>query len=138
MSIEKQFSVHAVPSFKQRYENTTLLGMILNYGNVSKMLAYACSSTIEFIVIMSLRRMIVMICIHSYSATLKPMKKLFREVRIMKTLDHPNIVKLYEVIENEKCLFLVMEYASRGEIFDYLVANGRMKEKDVRAKFRQV
>lgn len=66
------------------------------------------------------------------------LQKLFREVRIMKTLDHPNIVKLYQVIETEKTLYLVMEYASGGEVFDYLVLHGRMKEKEARAKFRQI
>ncbi|XP_076097807.1 MAP/microtubule affinity-regulating kinase 3-like isoform X1 [Mytilus galloprovincialis] len=66
------------------------------------------------------------------------LQKLFREVRIMKMLDHPNIVKLFEVIQTEKTLYLVMEYASGGEVFDYLVAHGRMKEKEARAKFRQI
>ncbi|KAI2805142.1 MAP microtubule affinity-regulating kinase 1 [Blomia tropicalis] len=66
------------------------------------------------------------------------LQKLFREVRIMKMLDHPNIVKLYQVIETEKTLYLVMEYASGGEVFDYLVSHGRMKEKEARAKFRQI
>ncbi|CAC5383786.1 MARK [Mytilus coruscus] len=66
------------------------------------------------------------------------LQKLFREVRIMKMLDHPNIVKLFEVIQTEKTLYLVMEYASGGEVFDYLVAHGRMKEKEARSKFRQI
>uniref|UniRef100_A0A667ZMA9 MAP/microtubule affinity-regulating kinase 3 n=1 Tax=Myripristis murdjan TaxID=586833 RepID=A0A667ZMA9_9TELE len=66
------------------------------------------------------------------------LQKLFREVRIMKLLNHPNIVKLFEVIETDKTLYLVMEYASGGEVFDYLVAHGRMKEKEARAKFRQI
>uniref|UniRef100_A0A8C2HH30 non-specific serine/threonine protein kinase n=1 Tax=Cyprinus carpio TaxID=7962 RepID=A0A8C2HH30_CYPCA len=66
------------------------------------------------------------------------LQKLFREVRIMKLLNHPNIVKLFEVIETDKTLYLIMEYASGGEVFDYLVAHGRMKEKEARAKFRQI
>eukprot|EP01135_Chromosphaera_perkinsii_P007223 Nk52_evm31s745 gene=Nk52_evmTU31s745 len=64
--------------------------------------------------------------------------KIFREVRIMKMLDHPNIIKLYEVVDTPKSLYLIMEYASGGEVFDYLVAHGKMKEKEARIKFRQL
>jgi MAP/microtubule affinity-regulating kinase len=66
------------------------------------------------------------------------LEKLFREVSIMKILNHPNIVKLYEVIETEKTLYLVMEYINNGEVFEYLVKNGRMKENIARQKFRQI
>lgn len=66
----------------------------------------------------------------------KKLGKLHREVRIMKMLNHPNIVKLFEVIETKHTLFLVMEYVNGGELYDYLVAHGRMKEKDARIKFR--
>ncbi|ESO02651.1 hypothetical protein HELRODRAFT_66187 [Helobdella robusta] len=66
------------------------------------------------------------------------LQKLFREVKVMKCLNHPNIVKLYEVIQTERTVYLVMEYASGGEVFDFLVAHGKMKEKEARAKFRQI
>merc|ERR1712110_1138237 len=56
----------------------------------------------------------------------------------MKDLNHPNIVRLFEVIEEGNRLYIVMEYAPGGEVFDFLVAHGRMKEKDARVKFRQI
>lgn len=65
-------------------------------------------------------------------------QKLYREVRIMKLLNHPNIVRLFQVIESERTLYLIMEYASRGELFDHLVKNGRMRERDARVIFRQL
>ncbi|VUZ49578.1 unnamed protein product [Hymenolepis diminuta] len=66
------------------------------------------------------------------------LNKLFREVNVMKQLNHPNIVKLYEVIESDRHVYLVMEFAANGELFEYLASNGRMREKDARIKFRQI
>ena len=56
----------------------------------------------------------------------------------MKTLNHPHIARLYEVIDTPQEIFLIMEYAEGGELFDYLVSHGRMKEKDARRHFRQI
>ncbi|XP_041565551.1 MAP/microtubule affinity-regulating kinase 3-like [Drosophila elegans] len=66
------------------------------------------------------------------------MERLYREVEIMKLLNHPNIVRLFHVIESERTLYLVMEYASRGELFDHLVKKGRLQEADARVLFRQL
>ncbi|VDL98866.1 unnamed protein product [Schistocephalus solidus] len=52
--------------------------------------------------------------------------------------DSQSTVKLYEVIESERHVYLVMEFACNGELFEYLVSNGRMKEKEARVKFRQI
>ncbi|XP_055516567.1 serine/threonine-protein kinase SIK3 homolog isoform X1 [Leucoraja erinacea] len=66
------------------------------------------------------------------------LKKIFREVQIMKMLRHPHIIRLYQVMETDRMIYLVTEYASGGEIFDHLVAHGRMAEKEARKKFKQI
>lgn len=45
------------------------------------------------------------------------LKKTFREIAIMKRLRHPHIIRLYQVMETEKIIYLVTEYAPNGEIF---------------------
>uniref|UniRef100_A0AAR2L9B1 non-specific serine/threonine protein kinase n=1 Tax=Pygocentrus nattereri TaxID=42514 RepID=A0AAR2L9B1_PYGNA len=47
-------------------------------------------------------------------------------------------VFVFQVMETERMIYLVTEYASGGEIFDHLVAHGRMAEKDARRKFKQI
>ena len=59
-----------------------------------------------------------------------------REIHILKILRHPVVVQLYEIVETEKELYLIMEYARGGELFDYIVSHKRVREKDA-AKFLQ-
>ncbi|KAK9870851.1 hypothetical protein WA026_009814 [Henosepilachna vigintioctopunctata] len=66
------------------------------------------------------------------------LQKVYREVDIMKRLDHPHIVKLYQVMETKNMIYLVSEYASQGEIFEYIAKYGRMSEDQARLKFWQI
>lgn len=66
------------------------------------------------------------------------LQKVYREVDIMKRLDHPHIIKLYQVMETKNMIYLVSEYASQGEIFDYIARYGRMTEDQARSKFWQI
>lgn len=47
-------------------------------------------------------------------------ERVSREIHILKLIRHPNLIQLYEIIETPKYLFLVMEYCSGGELFDYI------------------
>lgn len=47
---------------------------------------------------------------------------------ILKQVDHPNIVKLYDIYEDEKYWFLVMELMMGGELFDQILQNERFTE----------
>ncbi|KAJ3165319.1 MAP microtubule affinity-regulating kinase 1 [Irineochytrium annulatum] len=66
------------------------------------------------------------------------LRNIHREAQIMRLLDHPNIIQLFEVMETKKELFLVLEYAAGGEVLDYIVAHGRLKEKEARRFIRQI
>ncbi|XP_027851338.2 serine/threonine-protein kinase SIK3-like [Aphis gossypii] len=66
------------------------------------------------------------------------LKKIFREIQIMSKLNHPHIVRLFQVMETEKMIYLVTEYAAGGEIFDFLVKKGRMDEPAACHIFKQI
>lgn len=68
----------------------------------------------------------------------RQVKRIQKEIRFLKLLNHPNIVKVYDVVETETHIFIVMEYAAGGELFDYIVAHKRVKEKEARVFFRQI
>ncbi|KAF6014537.1 hypothetical protein HII12_001361 [Brettanomyces bruxellensis] len=61
-----------------------------------------------------------------------------REIIIMKLLNHPNVLRLYDVWETEKALYLVLEYVEGGELFDLLVESGPLPERTAVAFFRQI
>ncbi|KAG0326813.1 hypothetical protein BG000_001226 [Podila horticola] len=61
-----------------------------------------------------------------------------REIAIMKLVNHPHVIRLYDVYETEQELFLVMEYVSGGELFEYLVNKGRLDESEALRFFQQI
>ena len=66
------------------------------------------------------------------------MQRVTREIDILKRIRHPNIIQLFEIIETPKQLFLITEYASGGELFDYIVKKQRLKEEEASKFFQQI
>ena len=60
------------------------------------------------------------------------------EARIMMEIDHPNIVKLFEVFEDEKYLYFVMEYLKGGNLHEHFIKHTKNKftESMIRVIFR--
>ena len=81
-------------------------------------------------------------CKHLSKLNIKNLEKFKREIEILKKMDHPNIIKLYEVFESERSLYLVMEECKGGEIFDKIIERIQAKqmysEKDAANIIQQV
>jgi 5'-AMP-activated protein kinase catalytic alpha subunit len=65
-------------------------------------------------------------------------ERVSREIHILKIVQHPCVVQLYEIIETPKKLYLIMEYASGGELFDYIVKHQRVQEREACRFFQQL
>ncbi|MBN3304471.1 NUAK2 kinase, partial [Amia calva] len=61
-----------------------------------------------------------------------------REIEIMSSLNHPHIITIYEVFENKDKIVIVMEYASRGDLYDHISERQRLSEREARHFFRQI
>ncbi|NXE50349.1 NUAK2 kinase, partial [Casuarius casuarius] len=61
-----------------------------------------------------------------------------REIEIMSSLNHPHIIAVHEVFENSSKIVIVMEYASKGDLYDYISERQRLSEQEARHFFRQV
>ncbi|KAL7669040.1 hypothetical protein ACOME3_009711 [Neoechinorhynchus agilis] len=66
------------------------------------------------------------------------LNKVEREIAIMKLIEHPHVLKLYDVYESKRYIYLVLEHVCGGELFDYLVRKGRMSTKEARMFFLQI
>ena len=65
-------------------------------------------------------------------------ERVSREIQILKILRHPNITQLYDILEDDSKLYLVTEFASKGELFDYIVEQQRVKEIEACKFFQQI
>lgn len=64
--------------------------------------------------------------------------KIRREIQNLKLFRHPHIIKLYQVISTPNDIFMIMEYVSGGELFEYIVKHGRLVENEARRFFQQI
>ena len=64
--------------------------------------------------------------------------KIQREIALMRLFDHPHILKLLDILESPRHLYIGLEYASRGELFDYVVSNNHLEEDEAMNFFRQI
>lgn len=64
--------------------------------------------------------------------------KLVEEVSILKTLDHPNILKVQEFYQNDKYFFIVSEFLEGGELFDRIMESQGFSEEEATEVMEQI
>ena len=65
-------------------------------------------------------------------------QKIRKEINILKRLRHKNVIQLYEIMESKTNLYIVMEYCEGKELFDYIVRNKYLSEKEACRFFQQI
>ena len=76
--------------------------------------------------------------IQNDSSFLNDMQRIKKEIKILKELRHKNIIQLYEIMESENKLYIVMEYCEGKELFDYIVKRKHLTEKEACRFFQQI
>ncbi|KAH7316429.1 hypothetical protein B0I35DRAFT_354279 [Stachybotrys elegans] len=61
-----------------------------------------------------------------------------REVAILKLIEHPNIMKLYDIWENRSEIYLILEYVDQGDLFTFINTKGKLSEEVTLYFFRQI
>ncbi len=65
--------------------------------------------------------------------------QMLQEVQLMKLVQHPHVVRLYEVIDTATKLYLVLEFADGGDMYDYIMKHeGGLEEEQAKKYFRQI
>ena len=66
------------------------------------------------------------------------MKRILNEVKILQSVNHPNVIKLEDVIDTAEYLYIVLELAEGGELFDKIIKKTRLDEKTAKLHFFQI
>uniref|UniRef100_A0A8C2EYA3 non-specific serine/threonine protein kinase n=1 Tax=Cyprinus carpio TaxID=7962 RepID=A0A8C2EYA3_CYPCA len=117
---------HHTHSLRRRFEVLETLGRG-TYGKVKRAVERRCGKTVAIKSIRKERLRDDLDRAH-----------IQREIEITASLVHPNIIRLYEVFESRERIVMVMEYASGGELYDYIQDKQRLSEEEARHFFRQI
>ena len=70
--------------------------------------------------------------------TIKDFERIQKEIKYLKLFNHPNIIKIYEIVEDIGNIYIIMEYVSGGELFNYIVKNKKLDEHEASFFYSQI
>ncbi|KAF8498391.1 kinase-like domain-containing protein, partial [Gautieria morchelliformis] len=66
------------------------------------------------------------------------MTQVQQEIEVLRNIQHPNIIWLYEVIQTDNCIGIVLQYASGGDLFDHILSHEHLKYQNTCKLFAQL
>jgi protein-serine/threonine kinase len=122
---------HSQNSGKRSRFGNYILGQTLGEGEFGKVkMGWKKDSSVE-VAIKLIRR-------ETLGGNANRLQKIYREIHILRGLEHPNIVRLHEMVETERHIGIILEYASGGELFDYILNHRYLKDGAARRLFAQL
>ncbi|KAJ4292549.1 hypothetical protein N0V90_009212 [Kalmusia sp. IMI 367209] len=122
---------HSGGSAKRSRFGNYILGQTLGEGEFGKVkMGWKKDSSVE-VAIKLIRR-------ETLGGNANRLQKIYREIHILRGLEHPNIVRLHEMVETERHIGIILEYASGGELFDYILNHRYLKDNAARRLFAQL
>ncbi|CAB3981331.1 5 -AMP-activated kinase catalytic subunit alpha-2-like [Paramuricea clavata] len=123
--------MHIVQSEKGKLKiGNYILGTTLGHGTFGKVKLAEHQLTRHKVAVKILNRQKI--------KSLDVVGKIRREITNLKLFRHPHIIKLYQVISTPTDIFMIMEYVSGGELFEYILKHGKSEESDARKFFQQI
>ena len=66
------------------------------------------------------------------------LNRIIREMNILSKMDHKNVIKVFQTLEDSENYLIIMEYCEGGELFNYIVKKGRLPEEEASFFFYQI
>lgn len=122
----------------QRWQKEALLGRRIGLYRFRGELGQGNFSTVRLAFHQLTRDKVAVKVIDKSRLDPRTQRMLAREISNMDAAAHPNIIRLFEVVESLSKIHLVLEYAGGGELFNRVTSDGRLKEGDAVAVFAQL
>lgn len=71
-------------------------------------------------------------------STTSDLNMVVHEIQVLKLINHKNLVRLYEVFESPKSIYMALEYCKRGELYEYLIQKIKLQESEAFCYFHQI
>ena len=130
MSLEKNEELRTITAKKKPNKGPYLLGESLGEGAFAKVRLATQIHIKEKCAIKIVDKRLI--------EGTKDIQRLKKEIKILKSIRHKNIIQLFDIMESKTNLYFVLEYCKGGELFDYIVKNKRLKEGEACIFFQQI